>query len=77
LKQPVPICRKFFHALSFYRAGVNIELAINDLAMIMREFRIDPLLNQLFNRQANPEAFYIDWVVHLSDLLLSLFDDET
>ncbi|CAF4860596.1 unnamed protein product, partial [Rotaria magnacalcarata] len=52
--------RQFFHALTFYRSGVNIDTATRHLAVVLKELHTDPLLIEMFGKQSIPELFYIE-----------------
>ncbi|CAF1180691.1 unnamed protein product [Rotaria magnacalcarata] len=54
--------RQFFHALTFYRSGVNIDTATRHLAVVLKELHTDPLLIEMFGKQSIPELFYIEWI---------------
>jgi hypothetical protein len=54
--------RLFFHALTIYRSGTNIDTATRHLAVVLKELHIDPLLIKMFGKQLIPELFYIEWV---------------
>lgn len=54
--------RQFFHALTLYRSGTNIQTATRYLAAVLKELHIDPLLIEIFGKQPAPELFYIEWV---------------
>ncbi|CAF0720652.1 unnamed protein product [Adineta steineri] len=54
--------RQFFHALTFYRSGTNIETATRHLAAVLKELHTDPLLLKMFGQQTIPELFYIEWI---------------
>ncbi|CAF1016148.1 unnamed protein product [Adineta ricciae] len=54
--------RQFFHALTFYRSGTNIETATRYLAAGLKDLHTDPLLMKMFAKQALPELFYIEWI---------------
>ncbi|CAF2641021.1 unnamed protein product [Rotaria sp. Silwood2] len=54
--------RHFFHALTFYRSGTNIETATRYLAVALKELHTDPLLIEMFEKQPIPELFYIEWI---------------
>ncbi|CAF1071643.1 unnamed protein product [Rotaria sordida] len=54
--------RQFFHALTFYRSGTNIETATRHLAAVLKDLHTDPLLIEMFGKQSIPELFYIEWI---------------